>query len=144
MLGQYGASWQHLAFMQSSRSWHQVAFGKYRSCSGSLAQEHCEASPIWGQAAVDPMLLGAFGFAWSNFPVLAAPLHLVNRGLTADVGQVGALGQGCSEFALSQDKERKPILCHEGELFFTELVAPSRVCGKGHRMNCIVQYQWSF
>lgn len=87
------------------------------------------------------MLLGAFGFAWSNFSVLATPLHLVNGGLTADVGQVAALGQGCSEFALFQDKERKPILRHEGELFFTELVAPSRVYGKGHRMNCIGQYQ---
>lgn len=119
--------------MESSRSWHQVAFGKYGGCSGSLAQEHCEASPIWGRAAGDQISLGAFGIAWSKFPILAAPMGLDNGGLAADVGQVAALRQGWSEFAPTQDRETKPILCYEGELFFNlaSLLPQARFVGKG-------------
>lgn len=46
---------------------------------------------------------------------LLSLLWLCNRCLTADVGQVVALRQGCYEFALAQDKETKLILLFKGE-----------------------------
>lgn len=65
---------------------------------------------MWGQAAVDQISWGTFDFA-----VLAALLWPSNRCVIADVGRVVALRQGCSEFALAQDKETKLIPLYKGE-----------------------------
>lgn len=84
-----------------------------------LHQSTAKRHPSGGQAPVHQISLGAFGFAWGKFPILAAPPWLDNGGLSAIVGQVAALRQGCSEFAPTQDKETNLILRYEGELFFT-------------------------
>lgn len=86
--GQDGASWQCLAFIQSSCSWPQLAFSKQGSHSGGLAWDRLadyEILPIWGQAAVDQISREAFDFA-----VLAALLWPDNRCPIADVGRVVA------------------------------------------------------